>query len=443
MLPLPSVQHADFPLDATLVDTDCVTESVRAHERPFKGLTFHGIEEGMRFSCTPRELALQIQLLAKEKGIGLLIHSKTRSRLSITCEHFGLYEPSGARRLRVSKKLGCPFILNVGVCEKGAEVRSSTLFHGESCPYSRMLSVFMTGTLSTSITSKEEQELSELFASGMTVPVATRLIARRRGPLDDLSMLKLRRDLVALRRRNLRASVLIPNVDQTVEFLQQNSEKDPSFFYRTHLEDGQLSALFICFGEGRKRAEMFSDSLAIDTLHNTNTWGFVATVCVGIDGDGKVYVAFVCLQSVSTEEEFRWGLTIFRDNILQGISPDLIMTDGERALREAVQTVFPASMNGLCQYHLLQNVVKKLRGTQLKVSEILHVFCKAMKSYSQQEFNEWWKQLDCLIGTQCIESEPSVDPNDIQTVHSYFVFYKNVLGCLLDCQSLARRNDDH
>lgn len=82
---------------------------------------------------------------------------------------------------------------------------------------------------------------------------------------------------------------------------------------------------------------------------------------VGLTSTGMTFTtAFIYLQ-YEKEDNFTWTLSVLHNVIDDSVHPQVIMTDREIVLMNAISTVFPNATHLLCRWHISRNVLVKCK----------------------------------------------------------------------------------
>ena len=100
----------------------------------------------------------------------------------------------------------------------------------------------------------------------------------------------------------------------------------------------------------------------IDNTHETNRYRLPLLDIVGVKLTGMAfstafaYLEWKCINNIA------WALERFRRIFMRRDAiPQVIITDRDSTLMNAVKTVFPESTNLLCQFHIDKNVKAKCK----------------------------------------------------------------------------------
>ncbi|XP_058741458.1 protein FAR1-RELATED SEQUENCE 5-like [Vicia villosa] len=134
-----------------------------------------------------------------------------------------------------------------------------------------------------------------------------------------------------------------------LSYLQAKADNDPMFFSKfTTTEDGRLQNLFWSDGTSRFDFECFDEKT----------------------------------------ETYKWVLNAFSEAMFHKC-PNVFVTDGDGAMREAIRVEFPNASHRLCLWHLHQNSIENVKNTK---------FLEEFKSliyanYTPETFEDEWKRI--------------------------------------------------
>lgn len=130
------------------------------------------------------------------------------------------------------------------------------------------------------------------------------------------------------------------------------------------------------------------------------------------------------IHSSKDEREHNWFILNLKH---QGVEPEVIGTDAETAIANAIKTIYPSVTHIYCWKHFLDNVVRKLVALNIseknrhKVKVIFtgHVDHKGLlESKDQQELDEQWnnvkKRIHPVTGTKTNEIVDYIEKWKIQ-----------------------------
>ncbi|XP_016164976.1 protein FAR1-RELATED SEQUENCE 5-like [Arachis ipaensis] len=137
-------------------------------------------------------------------------------------------------------------------------------------------------------------------------------------------------------------------------YLFSKADSDPLFLGKFTLKDGRLDNLVWADGESVVDYECFGDVLAFDTTYKKNVYNKPLVIFSGTNHHGQTTIFGCALLSDERSETFKWALKEFL-KIMSEKLPGGVVTDGDRAMREAILEVFPCIPHCLCAWHLHRN----------------------------------------------------------------------------------------
>ncbi|KAH9769829.1 protein FAR1-RELATED SEQUENCE [Citrus sinensis] len=163
---------------------------------------------------------------------------------------------------------------------------------------------------------------------------------------------------------------------------------DPALYYDfTINEHNRLGDLFWCDGGARADYALFGDVLAFDATYRKNAYRKPFVVLLGINHHRRSIVFRFALLSDETEHTYTWLLQTFL-LAMEGKQPKTVITDGDKAMRNAISNKFPDAHYRLCCWHLGRNA-------QANVNKDFTVdFRRCMlRPYTEERFEVKWKEI--------------------------------------------------
>ena len=170
-----------------------------------------------------------------------------------------------------------------------------------------------------------------------------------------------------------------------------------------HLSDALLSA---------RRAVIY------DNTFNTSSYDLKLGVFSVVSKDGRTRLLACSLLRHEDEESFKWVMTSFLE--IYGVTPAVVLTDGDPWLSRAIASVFDGSVHLLCVWHLANNVKKHIKGCfgvvgRGKASAAWHAWFSAFwrvlfqtEEATRDTFDEEWELLRELLRTSGTSSKDSI-----------------------------------
>ncbi|XP_016207194.1 protein FAR1-RELATED SEQUENCE 5-like [Arachis ipaensis] len=145
------------------------------------------------------------------------------------------------------------------------------------------------------------------------------------------------------------------DVSAAIRYLEGLARMDGKMFWRYKLGVGQhLCNLFWSDGRCQEDYGIFGDVLAFDATYGRNKYNLPVVVFSGVNHHNQTCVFGIAMVSCESQESYIWVLRQFLE-CMQGKAPQSVITDGDPAMRIAIQSVFPDAHHRLCAWHLLRN----------------------------------------------------------------------------------------
>ncbi|XP_042974555.1 protein FAR-RED IMPAIRED RESPONSE 1-like [Carya illinoinensis] len=141
------------------------------------------------------------------------------------------------------------------------------------------------------------------------------------------------------------------------EYFLRMQYKNPRFFASMDLDDdGRLKNVFWADPRSRAAYEDFGDVVTFDTTYLTNRYGMPFALFVGVNHHGQSILLGVGLISSEDTTTFVWLFKTWLQ-CMDGIAPRAIITDQDRAMKNAINIVFPKSRHRFCLWHILKKLI--------------------------------------------------------------------------------------
>lgn len=144
--------------------------------------------------------------------------------------------------------------------------------------------------------------------------------------------------------------------------LLEEQRRDPDFYVSYLLnDDNELAAVLWITPDQRRLWVSHPDILFHDNTYNLDDQGFKLGNFNGIDEAGRTVDLGVALVLDETAGTYEWQFQTWRAG-MHDIPPNVIATDADPAASLAVGAVFPEAFHMWCLWHILQNLMKVLKG---------------------------------------------------------------------------------
>ncbi|XP_042952122.1 protein FAR1-RELATED SEQUENCE 5-like [Carya illinoinensis] len=207
------------------------------------------------------------------------------------------------------------------------------------------------------------------------------------------------------------------------EYFLRMQYKNPGFFASMDLDDdGRLKNVFWADPRSRAAYEDFGDVVTFDTTNLTNRYGMPFAPFVGVNHHGQSILLGAGLISCEDTATFVWLFKTWLQ-CTDGIAPRAIITDQDRAMKNAIAIVFPQSRHRFCLWHILKKVPEKLSSYSAYKSGMKNALMKCVyDTQNVEEFESSWEQ---LISTYKLEENAWLKSSYTELKHWVPAFLKD------------------
>ncbi|KAH9792877.1 protein FAR1-RELATED SEQUENCE [Citrus sinensis] len=228
---------------------------------------------------------------------------------------------------------------------------------------------------------------STMYLFGMKPSRIHELMAKCSGGYENVGFT--RNDLSNRLYEGRREQILQTDSETFISLLRGKQDMDPGFYYQYTIDsEGRLSDTFWCDSGMRAEFHYFGDVLSFDSTYRTNAYNKPLVLFVGLNHHMRSIVFGFALLSSETEDKYIWLLRTFL-SAMDGKMHVSIVTDGDRAMRNAIRTVFPDASHRLCYWHLERNATANISDPNFTSA-----FKDVMLNYmADDEFQFKWDQM--------------------------------------------------
>ncbi|XP_073219702.1 protein FAR1-RELATED SEQUENCE 6-like [Cicer arietinum] len=167
-------------------------------------------------------------------------------------------------------------------------------------------------------------------------------------------------------------------------------EQNSDFFYDIDLDD-DFHVRNVFWADARSRAayEYFGDVVSFDTTYLTNKYNMPFAAFVGVNHHGQSTLLGCGLLSGEDTDSFVW---LFKSwlRCMLGKAPLGIVTDQCKAMKNAIELVFPTIRHRWCLWHIMKKIPEKL-GQYSEYKKIKFALKKAVyDTVTKEAFQEKW-----------------------------------------------------
>lgn len=238
------------------------------------------------------------------------------------------------------------------------------------------------------VTAADKIRIKSLINSGVSPCVAMRnFIQEAGGDPHHVGFLPV--DMYNTYEKIKKEEIKDSDTEAVMAYLLGRQSSSPGFFLR-HTRDqvNGIDKLFWCDRRCRDDYKAFGRVIAFDTTYKVNAYKKPFVVIVGVNHHRKTVPFAVALITNEKEDTYTWVL----EQLLEAgdnLVPYTVVTDGDKAMANAIKVVFPGARHRLCLWHLMRNV---------KVNSGSNGFCSGfMKCLDHcrtpEVFEETWEKL--------------------------------------------------
>ncbi|XP_042962627.1 protein FAR1-RELATED SEQUENCE 5-like [Carya illinoinensis] len=212
--------------------------------------------------------------------------------------------------------------------------------------------------------------------------------------------------------------------------------KNPEFFSMMDIDDNRkLKNVFWADPCSRATYQYFGDVVTFDTTYLKNRYGMPFAPFVGVNHHGQSILLGANLISSKDTETFVWLFDTWLQ-YMDGIALKAIITDQDRAMKNAIALVFPNTRHRFCLWHILKKVLEKLGSYGSYKTGMKSALMKCI--YDTQRVNEFEKCWDELLTTYNLHENAWLQSLYVEREHWVPAFFKE---CFWAGMSTTQRNE--
>ncbi|XP_020979349.1 protein FAR-RED IMPAIRED RESPONSE 1-like [Arachis ipaensis] len=188
----------------------------------------------------------------------------------------------------------------------------------------------------------------------------------------------------------------------TISYLLGKADVDPMAMARySATDEGRLANLFWADSICRSDYQYFGDVLAFDTTYWKNKYRRLLVIFSGCNHHRQTCIFGFALVEDERTATYTWLLQNFLEVMLNK-SPSVVVTDGDEAMKAAIQEIFPDATHRLYGWHIQKNenewVLNEYEKRKSWASTYLRdKFCAGFRTTSRCEaINNFIKRFICI-----------------------------------------------
>ncbi|XP_028057844.1 PKS-NRPS hybrid synthetase CHGG_01239-like [Camellia sinensis] len=135
----------------------------------------------------------------------------------------------------------------------------------------------------------------------------------------------------------------------------------------------------------------FPRVLIMDCTYKTNRYRLPLLEIVGVTSTHMTFSVTIAYLQTERVDNYAWALQTLRDLMDDSVLPEVIVTDRELALMNAIDNTFPNARHLLCRWHINKNVLtkcKKMFETKEKWDKFNTAWNYLILSSTEEEYND-------------------------------------------------------
>lgn len=180
-----------------------------------------------------------------------------------------------------------------------------------------------------------------------------------------------------------------------LEYFKHIQKENPNFFYSIDLnEEQRLRNLFWVDAKSIIDYLSFNDVVSFDTTYIKSNDKLPFAPFVGVNHHSQPILLGCALVADETKPTFVWLLKTWL-RAMGGQAPKVIITDQDKALKAAIEEVFPDVRHCFSLWHILERIPENLSFVIKQYKNFLPKFSKCIfKSWTDEQFDmRWWKMV--------------------------------------------------
>ncbi|CAL9007765.1 unnamed protein product [Prunus brigantina] len=355
-------------------------------QEPRVGMTFNNIDEiVVYYREYGKQLGFPVRKRTSQKG-----DEGELKYVTISCGREGKYKSKSSNVLKPhpSIKTGCKARVRAGILLDGRwQINSIKLDHNHDMSPTKARYFRCHRTISSDM--KRRIELND--RAGIRLNKSYNSLVVEVGGHENISFLEkdCRNYIENVRRLRLGEGDATAIQTYFLNMQAQNS----NFFYAIDLDqDGRLRNVFWADARSRAAYEEFGDVVTFDTTYLTNKYDMPFAPFVGVNHHGQSILLGCGLISSEDTNAFIW---LFKSWLacMHEHAPRGIITDQDKAMKNAIEIIFPNTRHRWCLWHIMNKFPSKLNRYNQYESIMYALQSTVYGSLEKVEFEEGWGEI--------------------------------------------------
>lgn len=143
-------------------------------------------------------------------------------------------------------------------------------------------------------------------------------------------------------------------------YFRKMQAENPGFYYAIQLDDeNRMTNVFWADARSRSAYSHFGDAVTFDTMYRPNQFQVPFAPFTGVNNHGQTVLFGCALLLDESEASFAWVFKTWL-SAMNNRPPVSITTDQDRAIKVAVNQVFPGTRHCICKWHILREGQERL-----------------------------------------------------------------------------------
>ncbi|XP_021971456.1 protein FAR1-RELATED SEQUENCE 5-like [Helianthus annuus] len=230
---------------------------------------------------------------------------------------------------------------------------------------------------------------TELSQSGLKPCQIKKVINTMKSPEENDVTSKQCTDILAEQRKQYKGKEFYG----LIKHFQDKLLEDRNLYFVVDLSnDGSPRNIFWADGRSRDSYVKFGDVVVFDVTYMTNKFKMPFAPFVGVNHHGQSILFGGALLENEKQETFEWLFQNFLKCMFNKY-PHAIITDQDKAIGNAIKSVFPNTRHRYCSWHIKKHEIEHLRPLTNRCSEFQMLYNQWVKSDTVEEFETRWKLL--------------------------------------------------
>jgi hypothetical protein len=200
------------------------------------------------------------------------------------------------------------------------------------------------------------------------------------------------------------------------DYFNRMRKMNDDFYFDIDVDDEcRLINVFLADARSRASYEDFGDVVTFDTTYLTKKYEMPFAPFVGVNHHGQSILLGAALISCEDTASFVWLFEAWL-KCMKGRAPGAIITDQDRAMKNAISKVFPNARHRFCLWHILKKNSEKFGSHSQYISIKSTIRNCVYNSHTCDEFDACWQSM-----LECYNLEENAWLRDLYSERTFWV----------------------